>query len=624
MRATGRPDPWLNPLQHSRPPLHPMLATVTLFLTAAVLFVPIFKRLGLGTVLGYLAAGIVIGPGGFGLIVDVESIFHFSEFGVVLLMFVIGLELQPARLWALRTAVFGTGGMQVLLSTIGLGGAALAFGLEPVPALVVGFGLAMSSTALALQILGERKELTDRHGRSAFGILLFQDLCVIPFLAIIPLLGPSFGDGERVGWSATFIALGALALVIVGGHYALRPVLRAVAAVDMPEVFTAMALLLVAGTALLMESVGLSLSLGAFLAGMLLADSEYRHELQADIEPFKGLLLGLFFMAVGMGTNVGLLLAEPLKVIGLVVGLLAIKMAVLFAVGRFSGLKNDAATRLAFVVSQGGEFAFVLFGVAVTAGVLSPEVQALMVVTVTASMILTPPLYALQSRRSAEPETRPYDEILVPETPVVLAGFGPFGQIVGRVLRVRGIPYTVLERDWQQVDFVRQFGNPVFYSDATRLEVLRAAQVGKAQLFVISVAEPEDVSLRIAETVRKHFPHVRVFAVARTRAHAMQLTDLGVHKVIRRAYYSSLVMTREILLALGDARETVDEVLARFQRFDERTLAQQQAIHRDPERMRQSAREAAKELEQLFEADRASQKTRPGAAATADAPPPAA
>jgi monovalent cation:proton antiporter-2 (CPA2) family protein len=560
-----------------------MLATVTLFLAAAVLFVPLFKRLGLGAVLGYLAAGLVIGPGGLGWIGDVESILHISEFGVVLLLFVIGLELQPARLWALRTSVFGTGGLQVLLSTIALGGAALALGLPPVPALVVGFGLAMSSTALVLQMLGERKELTERHGRAAFAILLFQDLSVIPFLALVPLLAPQVTDGhDGGGWTGAVIALGALGLVIAGGRYALRPVLRAVAAVDMPEVFTAMALLLVAGTALLMESVGLSLSLGAFLAGMLLADSEYRHELQADIEPFKGLLLGLFFMAVGMGTNVGLLLSEPLTVLGLVVGLLALKMAVLFAVGRVTGLNNDAARRLAFAVSQGGEFAFVLFGVAATAGVLSPEVQALMVVTVTASMILTPPLYALQSRWGEEPETRPYDEIVVPETPVVLAGFGPFGQIIGRVLRVRGIPYTVLERDWQQVDFVRQFGNPVFYSDATRLEVLRAAHVGKAQLFVITVAEPEDVSLRIAETVRKQFPGIRVFAVARTRAHAMQLTDLGVHKVIRRAYFSSLVMTREVLLELGDPREKVDDILARFQRFDERTLAQQQAIHRDP------------------------------------------
>ncbi len=584
-----------------------MLATTTLFLAAAVLFVPLFKRLGLGAVLGYLAAGIVIGPGGLALIGDVESILHISEFGVVLLMFVIGLELQPSRLWHLRSSVFGTGGMQVLLSTLALGGVAIALGLPPVLALVVGFGLAMSSTALVLQMLGERKELTDRHGRAAFAVLLFQDISVIPFLALVPLLATQPGGEGGGSWLPALFALGAIVGVIALGRYALRPVLRAIAAVDMPEVFTAAALLLVAGTALLMGSVGLSLSLGAFLAGVLLADSEYRHELQADIEPFKGLLLGLFFMAVGMGANVHLVLDKPLLVLGLVLALLGIKGLVLFAVGRFSGLDNRAAQRLAFAGSQGGEFAFVLFGVAATAGLLAPDLQGLLVVTVTLSMILTPPLYTLQSRWGKEPEARPFDEIVVAETPVVIAGFGPFGQIIGRVLRLRGVPYTVLERDWQQVDFLRQFGSPVFYSDATRLEVLRAAHVGKAQLFVISVAEPEDASLRIAETVRKHFPNVRVFAVARTRQHAMHLMDLGVHKVVRRAYFSSLQMTRDVLMELGDAPEKADDILTRFQRFDQETLLRQQAIHRDPERMRQSAKDAAKELEQLFDDDRRSE-----------------
>ncbi len=590
-----------------------MLATTTLFLAAAVLFVPLFKRFGLGAVLGYLAAGIVIGPGVLGLIDDVETVLHISEFGVVLLMFVIGLELQPSRLWTLRSSVFGTGGLQVLLSTLALGGAAMALGLGPIVALVVGFGLAMSSTALVLQMLGERKELTDKHGRAAFAVLLFQDLSVIPFLAVVPLLAPKLGD-EGGGWMPALFAIGAIVGVIALGRYALRPVLRAVAAVEMPEVFTAAALLLVAGTAFLMQSVGLSLSLGAFLAGVLLADSEYRHELQADIEPFKGLLLGLFFMAVGMGADVGLVLHEPLLVIGLVLGLLAVKGLVLFGVGRVGGLDNIAARRLAFAAPQGGEFAFVLFGVAATAGILAPDLQSLLVVTVTASMILTPPLYALQARWGREAEARPFDEIVVPETPVVIAGFGPFGQIIGRVLRLRGVPYTVLERDWQQVDFLRQFGSPVFYSDATRLEVLRAAHVGKAALFVISVAEPEEASLRIAETVRKHFPNVRVFAVARTRQHAMHLMDLGVHKVVRRAYFSSLHMTRDVLIELGDAPEKVDDILVRFQRFDQDTLARQQAIHRDPERMRQSAKEAAKELEQLFEDDRRSgpQPVNPG------------
>ena len=583
-----------------------MLTTITLFLAAAVLFVPLFKRLGLGAVLGYLAGGLLIGPGGLGLIDDVDAVLHVSELGVVLLLFVIGLELQPSRLWRLRSSVFGTGGLQVLLTTAALGAVALALDLSPVVALIVGFGLAMSSTALVLQMLGERRELTDHHGRAAFAILLFQDLSVIPFLALVPLLAiQPGGEGGASGMQA-LIALGAVALVVLGGRYALRPVLRALAAVELPEVFTAAALLMVAGTALLMESVGLSMSLGAFLAGVLLADSEYRHELQADIEPFKGLLLGLFFMAVGMAANVSLVLSQPLTVAGLVLGLLTIKAVVLYAVGRITGLRPEASRRLAVAASQGGEFAFVLFGVAATAGILAPEVQALMIVTVTASMMLTPPLYALQSRWSARPEPRPFDEIVVPETPVVIAGFGPFGQIIGRVLRLRGLPYTVLERDWQQVDFLRQFGSPVFYSDATRLEVLRAAHVDKAQLFIISVAEPEDISLRIAETVRRHFPNLRVFAVARTRQHALQLMDLGVHKVVRRAYFSSLHMTRDVLIELGDAPERVDNILARFQRFDQETLLRQQAIHRDPKQMAQSAREASRELEQLFEADRES------------------
>lgn len=583
-----------------------MLATLSLFLAAAVLFVPLFKRLGLGAVLGYLAAGVAIGPGGFGLIGDVDAVMHVSELGVVLLLFVIGLELQPTRLWRLRRSVFGTGGLQVLLSTLALGAAALGLGLPPVVALVVGFGLAMSSTALVLQMLAERKELPDQHGRAAFAILLFQDLSVIPFLALVPLLAAR-PDAGGADWTQAGFAIAALLGAVIGGRYALRPVLRLLAAAESPEVFTAAALLLVVGAALLMQSVGLSMSLGAFLAGVLLADSEYRHELQADIEPFKGLLLGLFFIAVGMAADLGLALDQPLRLLGLVLGLLLIKALVLYAVGRIDGLNADAARRLAFAASQGGEFAFVLFGVAAGAGILDAQTQALLIVTVTVSMMLTPPLYALQSRWNGVEPAPPYDEISTAETPVVIAGFGPFGQIIGRVLQVRGIPFTVLERDWQQVDFVRQFGNPVFYSDATRLEVLRAAHVGGARLFVISVAQPEEVSLEIARTVRRHFPQVRVYAVARTRMHALQLMDVGVHRVVRRAYFSSLHMTRELLEELGDSAERAEQIVSRFQRFDEQTLLRQQAIHRDPEQLAQSAREAAAELKLLFESDRDAQ-----------------
>jgi len=581
-----------------------MLTEVALFLAAAVVAVPLFKRLGLGAVLGYLFAGLLIGPSGMGWIDGVQRVLHVSEFGVVLLMFVIGLELQISRLWRLRTHVFGLGGAQVLLSTAALAGVALALDLPPAAAIVTGFALAMSSTAFVLQMLAERKELADHHGRASFAILLFQDLSVIPFLALLPLLGASVdGHGGGGGWLGGAKAIGALVLVVVGGRTLLRPVFRRLAAIEMPEVFTAAALLTVTGTALAMESVGLSMSLGAFLAGVLLADSEYRHELQADIEPFKGLLLGLFFIAVGMSAKLHLVVEQPLAVLGLVGGLIAIKGVILYGIGRVSGLSGESARSLAFAMPQGGEFAFVLFGVAATAGIMSEGLRDLLVVVVTGSMIATPPLYAVMARfRKRDGDAPAYDVIDVPEHDIVLAGFGPFGQIVGRMLRVKKIPYTVLERDAKQVDFVRQFGNTIFYSDAGRLEVLRAAKVDKARFFVLAIADVEQ-SLRIAEVVRRHFPNLRVFACARDRQHAMRLMDLGITDIIRRSYASSLETTGELLRALGEPETQVEREIERFRRFDQDTLLKQHAIYRDEKALIQTAKDFSKELEQLFEAD---------------------
>lgn len=581
-----------------------MLTEVALFLAAAVVAVPLFKRLGLGAVLGYLFAGLLIGPSGMGWIDGVQRVLHVSEFGVVLLMFVIGLELQISRLWRLRTHVFGLGGAQVLLSTAALAGVALALDLPPAAAIVTGFALAMSSTAFVLQMLAERKELADHHGRASFAILLFQDLSVIPFLALLPLLGASVdGHGGGGGWLGGAKAIGALVLVVVGGRTLLRPVFRRLAAIEMPEVFTAAALLTVTGTALAMESVGLSMSLGAFLAGVLLADSEYRHELQADIEPFKGLLLGLFFIAVGMSAKLHLVVEQPLAVLGLVGGLIAIKGVILYGIGRVSGLSGESARSLAFAMPQGGEFAFVLFGVAATAGIMSEGLRDLLVVVVTGSMIATPPLYAVMARfRKRDGDAPAYDAIDVPEHDIVLAGFGPFGQIVGRMLRVKKIPYTVLERDAKQVDFVRQFGNTIFYSDAGRLEVLRAAKVDKARFFVLAIADVEQ-SLRIAEVVRRHFPNLRVFACARDRQHAMRLMDLGITDIIRRSYASSLETTGELLRALGEPETQVEREIERFRRFDQDTLLKQHAIYRDEKALIQTAKDFSKELEQLFEAD---------------------
>jgi monovalent cation:proton antiporter-2 (CPA2) family protein len=582
-----------------------MLIDIAIFLTAAVVFVPLFRFLGLGAVLGYLAAGMVIGPWGLGFVKDVESILHFSEFGVVLLLFIIGLELQPSRLWTLRRIVFGLGGAQVGLTMLALGAVALALGLKLPAAIVAGFGLAMSSTAFVLQMLAEKGELASRHGRAAFAILLFQDLSVIPFMAIIPLLVVQ--QTHEVGahsWITAAKTLAIFAAVILGGRYALRPFLRALASSKIPEIFTAATLLVVIATALAMDLAGMSMSLGAFLAGVLLADSEYRHELQADIEPFKGLLLGLFFIAVGMSANIGLMLQQPWLVAGLVIALICTKALILYVIGLAVKLPQDAARSLAFALPQGGEFAFVLFGIAAAAGVIESDLAALLVVVVTLSMILTPPLYALQARFRKPLVGPAYDTIDASEAPVIIVGFGPFGQIIGRLLRLKKIGFTVLEKDPERVDFVRQFGNKIFYGDAARVDLLRAAHAGKAQVLIISIANTE-ISLQIAESVRKHFPHLKIFATASDRQHALQLMDLGIKNIIRRAYFSSLEMARQLLVEMGESESGAQHAIDMFRSFDEGTLKKQQAVYRDQKRLIQTAQEIARELEQLFEEDSA-------------------
>ncbi|MES2685023.1 MAG: monovalent cation:proton antiporter-2 (CPA2) family protein [Pseudomonadota bacterium] len=583
-----------------------MLQEAALFLAAAVLFVPLFKRARMGAVLGYLAAGLVIGPSGFGWATDAEAVLHVSEFGVILLLFVIGLELQPTRLWRLRREVFGFGGAQVLLTSTLFAVAGHLAGLPWNTALVVAFALSMSSTALVLQLLGERHELTAHHGRAAFAVLLFQDIAVIPFLALVPLMAPQAG-GTPADWRMAAAALAAIAAVIVMGRYLLRPVLRLLAGTEVPEVFTAAALLLVIGVSLLMQSVGLTASLGAFLAGVLLADSEYRHELQADLEPFKGLLLGLFFIAVGMGAKLGLLLVQPLLIVGVTLGILLLKASALYAIARASGQQHGSALRLGVALSQGGEFAFVLFGVVGAAGLLDEPTRDVLTVAVTLSMIATAPLYALLSvwlkrREAATPP--PFDEIHTAETPVVIAGFGPFGQIIGRILRLKKIAFTVLDKNAEHVDFVRSFGNPVFYSDATRVEVLRAAHAAKARLFVVAIAD-EAENLKVTEAVRKHAPLVRVMAVARTRQHAVKLLGLGLkpEDLIRRSYFSSLEMTRRVLVALDLSPRAAANAVDLFRSQDEDFLLRQQASIPDDASLRASVQQYGQELEQLFAAD---------------------
>jgi monovalent cation:proton antiporter-2 (CPA2) family protein len=582
-----------------------LLAQIAIFLAAAVIAIPIFRYFKLGSVLGYLAAGMIIGPAGLGLISKIDATQHIAEFGIVLLMFVIGLELQPSRLWVLRKPIFGLGLAQVLVTTAIISSAAY-FGFEQTrgSALVIGFGLSMSSTALVLQVLAERGQLNSQYGRSAFSILLFQDVAVLPALALLPLLGVAAARTAGLGgWLALkFVAV--LVTVVIGGRYVLRPMLRIVAATRVAEAFTAAGLLVVIGTALLVSQVGLSLSLGAFLAGVLLADSEFRHELEADIEPFKGLLLGLFFITVGMSANLGLALEKPALIVGLTLGFMLLKIAVLRAIGRLSGLSPTASRGLAFSLPSGGEFAFVLFGLSATLGIMDAEIAELLFLVVTGSMILSPLLLALHDAlfKMKERDDRPFDtpEELYPK--VIIAGFGRFGQIVGRILSAKKISFTALEANQTQVDFVRRFGNQVFYGDASRLELLRSAHAENAEVLVLAIDDVE-ASVRTAELIRKHFPHLKIFARARNRQHAFRLMDLDVRYTIRETFASSLEMSEKVLETLGLSKSKATETVRQFRAHDEATMAKQHAVKDDESKILETTRESAEQLLHLFETD---------------------
>jgi monovalent cation:proton antiporter-2 (CPA2) family protein len=586
-----------------------LLEVAAIFLLTAVLLVPLFRRLGLGAVLGYLAAGMLIGPWGLRLAGEVDATMEFAEFGVVLLLFIIGLELEPRRLWVLRHSVFGLGGAQVAATGLALGTAALYFGFDWRAALVIGLGLAMSSTAMILTALSERGQLSARHGRLAFAVLLFQDLSVIPLLALLPLLS-DFGAeiSASAGGLAAAKGLAVIVAVIAASRLVIRPVLKAVARWGGQDVFTAAALLMVVGASLAMTWIGLSMSLGAFLAGVLLADSEFRHELEADIEPFKGLLLGLFFMSVGMSANLGVLAREPGTVFGLAAAIVAAKFALVFAIARIGGNERGPSWRLALALAQGGEFAFLLFAMAAQLGVLGAETSQVLVLAVTVSMLLAPIIFAIQDRiidpwlaQRSEPE---FDVIDGPASPVIIAGYGRIGQVVSRVLRMMGIPFTALESSFQQVDFVRRFGGKVYYGDASRLELLQAAKTGEAKLFVLAI-DDVDASVKTAALVRRHFPKLPIIARARNRTHYFKLRNLGVRNIFREAFPASVDMARLALLTLGKGPAVTERAIAFFKRHDEEQLQAQYAVWQDEARLIQSTREAAEQLRQLFETDMA-------------------
>ncbi len=583
------------------------LELILIFLLAAVIAVPLFRRLGLGAVLGYLVAGAAMGPYGFKLVKHVESTLAVSELGVVMLLFVIGLELSPARLWVMRRQVFGIGGLQVAISALLLGAVAATLGLGWKTDLVIGLGLALSSTAVGLQLLAERKELTTGYGRLAFAILLLQDLVAIPLLALIPLLGEAKAAAQSgPPLDAVLKAVGMIALVVIGGRLVLRQLFRAAAWTQMGEVFTATALLVVVGTAWLMQSVGLSMGLGAFLAGVLLADSEFRPELEAQIEPFKGLLLGLFFIAVGMSINLDKVVAEPIPIALGVAGLLLLKMLVLVAVGWRPGkLPLRESLMLGAVLALGGEFAFVVFGEAFKAGLIEAVLRDRLVAIVGLSMAATPLIVIAMSRWLLQhPEAkqeRPADVIDNDEPRVIIAGFGRMGQIVGRILRAQGIPFTALEHNTEQVDLSRRFGSLIYFGDPTKPELLRAAHTDRAEVFVITTDDP-DVTVRTARLLRRLYPNLKVFARARNRQHAFKLMDLGV-EVIRETFHSSLELSEQVLEALGIAPEVARDRRERFRQHDERMLRDQHLIYDDEAALIANSQQSLKDLETLFSAD---------------------
>ena len=584
-----------------------LLQESIVYLLAAIISVPISKRLGFGSVLGYLAAGIIIGPFGLAFVSDAEHILHFAELGVVFLLFIIGLELKPSRLWVLRKMVFGLGTAQVLVSAAVIALLGSAYGLDMTTAIVIGLILALSSTAFVLQLLAEKKQLTSAHGRAAFSTLLFQDLAVIPLIAVLPMLGASaIADS---GFDFTRIAYMALTVggLIVGGRYALRPILHIVAASKIPEIFTATALLVVIGAALLMKFAGMSMVLGAFIAGMLLADSEYRHQLEADIGPFKGLLLGLFFIAVGMSVNINLLLDVPGRILLFVAALMLAKALVLMPLARIFGSCDwRSSIRLAAVMSQGGEFAFVLFGIVARERIAPPGLIDELILAVAVSMLLTPFVYLLiqhVTRRmdnSLEPE---YDRPDNQYHEVIIAGYGRVGQIVGRLLRIVDKPFTALEIDSSQVNVVRRYGSTVHFGDASRLDLLRAAGADHAKLLVLAI-DDVTASMKTAETAIRHFPHLKIIARARNRRHAHTLMDLGIKDICRETLLSSIALGESVLDKLGFDTDEVEHIGRTFRERDAQLLAEQHAIHDSEDKLIQSAKDTARELESILSNDR--------------------
>ncbi|XNO30924.1 glutathione-regulated potassium-efflux system protein KefB (plasmid) [Vibrio alginolyticus] len=576
------------------------LQSSVVFLSAAVIAVPIAQRLGLGSVLGYLLAGVLIGPWGLGLISDVDAILHFAELGVVLLLFLIGLELNPKKLWQMRGPILGLGGAQVVVTTAVIGSVVSMFGVSMQVSLVIGMGLALSSTAIALKVIEEQGLNGTETGQSGFAVLLFQDIAVIPMLAMLPLLAGGHSGGS---WLDVFTILGSVVALLIGGHFLLRPLFRFVVMSGVRELFTVAALLVVLGISVVMQKLGLSMALGTFLAGVLLAESEYRHELEIAIEPFKGLLLGLFFIAVGMAVNLGLLALHPLEILGAVVALVVVKGLVLYALARAARVGAKARSRMAAILSQGGEFAFVIFTAASQEGILPKEQVAFLLVVVSLSMVTTPLLLMGQKKwfaHTLNQEEEGMTTKVVDRRPrVIIAGFGRFGQIVGRLMYANKIKVTVLESDASQIHLLRKYGYKVFYGDATQIDLLRAAGADKAEALIICTDSPDEV-MAIVDICRVHFPKLKLLARARSRVEAYQLMSHGVENYSRETFLGALDLGRQALVELGMHPCQAKRAEAHFRKLDNAMLKDLLPQHNEDKKLAQRAKEARKELEEIF------------------------
>ena len=580
-------------------------AAILLFLFAAVVAVPVAQRLGIGAVLGYLLAGIAIGPWGLGFIRDVDEILHFSELGVVFLMFIIGLELNPGKLWALRRQIFGVGAGQVILTALVLGGLLYLTKFSWQAAVIGGIGLAMSSTAMALQLMRDKGMTRNEGGQLGFAVLLFQDIAVIPALALIPILGG--GSEGSNNWEMIGIKVLAFGGMLIGGRYLLRPIFRLIVASGVREVFTAAALLVVLGSALFMDTLGFSMALGTFIAGILLAESEYQHELEIAIEPFKGLLLGLFFISVGMALNLGVLYTHILLVLAGVIILVTVKGAVLYGLSRVFGLRTSVRLQFSAVLSQGGEFAFVLFSAAGAQKVISSSQLSLLLVVVTLSMMTTPLLMQwvdrILVRRYNDGEESDEKHFVQDDEPqVIIVGFGRFGQVIGRLLMANKMRITVLERDISAVGLMRTYGYKVYYGDATELELLRASGAEKAKSIVITCDEPED-TMTIVHLCQQHFPHLNILARARGRVEAHELLQAGVAHFSRETFSSALELGKKALVTLGMHPHSAYRAQQHFRRLDMRMLRELVPQNRGDVAQISRVKEARRELEDIFQSE---------------------